>query len=236
MSRRYTEAELRIIFAKATEEEQAELSELGAMPDGFSLDEIKRIGAEVGIDSLSLERAARSVEPVGRGHAGLAGGPTSLSVERRVKGELGTVQASDILSVIRREMGSPGHLSELKGLLEWRSDEERGQRVITLSSNDGTTTVRGMADLRQSAVVTHVPAGLLGAMGSVVGFMISANNGHEVGMVLFATLLPIVMLAMRNVFARFSKSEGHKLERVVDELTTLLRESDRLDSGSTGAT
>ncbi|MEJ2340469.1 MAG: hypothetical protein P8Y15_16475, partial [Gemmatimonadales bacterium] len=99
----------------------------------------------------------------------LAGAPTTCSVERRVTGELASVQASDILSVIRHEMGTTGDLSEQQSFLEWRSSGELGHRVITLSTNEGTTTVRGLADLSQAAVITHLPAGLFGIMGSAIG-------------------------------------------------------------------
>ncbi len=224
MSRKYTEAEVRAILAKAVQDgASGPPSETGDL----SLDELKEIGAEVGIDPVSLERAARSLS-VGQSdrRALLAGAPTSVTVERRVGGDLDSVQTNEILSVIRKEMGSPGRLSELTDLLEWRSEGELGQRVITLSSSDGGTAVDGMADLTQAAVITHLPATLLGIIGSAIGFMVSADAGNEIGMVLFIALLPMVLLATRTVFGRLARSEAGKLERAVEELATLVGESD----------
>ncbi len=224
MSRKYTEAEVRAILAKAVQDgPSGPPSETGDL----TLDEIKQIGAEVGIDPVSLERAARSVSPVQPDRrALLAGAPTAVTVERRVEGSLDSVQPNEILSVIRKEMGSPGRLSELTDLLEWRSEGELGQRVITLSSSDGGTAVDGMADLTQAAVITHLPATLLGIIGSAIGFMVSADAGNEIGMVLFIALLPMVLLATRTVFGRLARSEAGKLERAVEELATLVGESD----------
>ena len=234
MSRRYTEAELRAILAKAVEEGGSEPHE-GI--DGLSLAEIKEIGAEVGIDADTLERAARLVAPGHAGRwAGFAGAPTAMSVERRVEGELDSVQMTEILSVIRSGMGKPGRVSELKGLLEWRSSGELGHRVITLSSDDGVTTVGGMADLTQAAVITHLPASLIGLMGSAVGFMVAANAGNEIGMVFFVALVPTLLLTLRRLFARLSRSECGKLESVVEELAVLVGDSDRDGPDSTGAT
>jgi hypothetical protein len=193
---------------------------------GLSLEEIKGIGAEVGIDPESLERAARSVESSVDLRSRLAGAPTSSNVERRVPGELASVQASDILSVIRKEMGTTGDLSELQSFLEWRSSGELGHRVITLSTDEGTTTVRGMADLTQAAVITHLPASLFGIAGSAIGFLVAANSGNELGMVMFAALIPTVLLGARKLFSRLSGGEARKLERTVDELAMLVGDSE----------
>ncbi|MEJ2206603.1 MAG: hypothetical protein P8170_21130 [Gemmatimonadota bacterium] len=223
MSRRYTEAEFRSILAKAVEDHPSGSVEVVS---GLSLEEIKEIGAEVGIDPESLERAARSVESSIDLRSRLAGAPTTCSVERRVTGELASVQASDILSVIRHEMGTTGDLSEQQSFLEWRSSGELGHRVITLSTNEGTTTVRGLADLSQAAVITHLPAGLFGIMGSAIGFLVAANSGNELGMVMFAALIPTVLLGARKLFARLSRGEGRKLERAVEELALLVGDSE----------
>jgi hypothetical protein len=83
-----------------------------------------------------------------------------------------------------------------------------------------------MADLTQAAVITHLPATLLGIIGSAIGFMVSADAGNEIGMVLFIALLPMVLLATRTVFGRLARSEAGKLERAVEELATLVGESD----------
>jgi hypothetical protein len=219
LTRKYTEAELKAILAKAVQEDETHAQ---VRDDGLSLAEIKDIGAEVGIDARSLERAARSMEPMGGRQVALAGGPTEVGVERLVDGALQSVPTSEILSVIRGRMGTPGDLSELKGLLEWRSSGELGHHVITLSTTDGVTTISGMVDLRQAAVLTHIPAGLLGLIGAVVGFMMAANQANEIGMVLSLGLLPAVVVATRALYSRLWKSEARKLEGVAEELAALL--------------
>jgi hypothetical protein len=55
-------------------------------------------------------------------------------------------------------------------------------------------------------------------------------------MVLSIALLPAVLFAARRLFARFSKSESRKLDRVVDEVAALVEGSDRADPGQAGAT
>lgn len=113
MTRRYTDAEVQRIFDRAVEDGNVE-----APPprDGLSLQEIKDIGAEVGIDGPSLERAARSIHVQASGsRRSLTGAAVSLHTEVQVRGDLRSVPTSEILSLIRRGMGRPGDLSEVGG-------------------------------------------------------------------------------------------------------------------------
>ena len=224
LSRRYTQAELQAILAKALEEEDSEPHD-GI--DGYSLSEIKDIGAEVGIDASRVERAASSLAPATGGPgSGWLGAPTSLSVRRRVDGELASVPTSELLSAIRRGMGSAGEFSDTNGLLEWRSTgAELGQRLITLSSNDGVTAVEGMADLKEAAVVIHAPAVLVGLIGSILGFIFAANSGSGIGLLAVAALVPVLLFGTRRFFSRVSGSQLRKLEGVVEELAALIRGS-----------
>lgn len=220
LNRRYSESEFRAILAKAVEEAEGVSPET---PDGLSLAEIQEIGAQVGIGPLSLERAARSVAAPGRGiSALLAGAPVSVTVSRCVEGELDSVPATEILSVIRTGMGKHGEASELKSLLEWRFSGELGSRTISLSTSDGTTTVQGIADLANAAIVTHVPLGLLGLLASGVGFANAANNGSAIGMIVTAGLLPAAHLLARRIYGLLARSERARLGRVVEELTGVI--------------
>lgn len=94
MTRRYTDDEVREIFGRAAEDEPARLP---PSAEGLSLEQIKEIGAEVGIDGASLERAARSLpadQPQTR--SPLTGGALSLHAGSRISGDLGAVPMSEI--------------------------------------------------------------------------------------------------------------------------------------------
>ncbi len=71
---------------------------------------------------------------------------------------------------------------------------------------------------------------------SVLGFMTAANNGSAFGMVLCVAFLPVVLFSTRRLFAFLSRSEGGKLERVVEELAELVGDSEGETGSSTGAT
>jgi phosphate uptake regulator len=86
VTRRYTESEVRQIFDRAVE---AGTVESPVASDGLSIEQIKEIGAEVGIEGHSLELAAHSLETRSPERLSrLAGGLVAVHAECRVTGEL----------------------------------------------------------------------------------------------------------------------------------------------------
>lgn len=231
-TRRYTETEVRRILDRAVEEGNVNAP---SPRDGLSLDEIKEIGAEVGIDEASLERAARALDTQrSSARISLVGGPVSVHSELQVVGDLSATPRNEILSLIRRGMARQGDLSEVGGLLEWRCTGDMGDRAITLSSEHGVTTIVGSADLRNAAVVTFLPASILGAFGAILTFVQAADAANAMGMVLAVLILPVLFFALRLLFGRISRSESAKLERTVSDLGGLLAAAD--DRDTTGTT
>ncbi len=217
--RKFTEQEVHEILKKAVEKAPA-----GALvkSEGLSLAELKAIGGEVGIDPARLEDAARAIALGGGNRPNrILGGPTVLHFERKVEGELDPRDTTEILSRIRRTMGRQGEVNEIHGSLEWSDKSDSGERYVTLSSRDGTTTIRSSANLSQAAVVTYLPAGMLGLIASFAGLAKFAKSGSEVALILGLTVLPILYPILRTIFRKISGSESAKLQQVVDELARL---------------
>lgn len=217
--RKFTEQEVHEILKKAVEKAPS-----GALvkSEGLSLAELKAIGGEVGIDPARLEDAARAVALGGGNRPNqILGGPTVLHFERKVEGELDPSDTTEIVSRIRRTMGRQGEVNEIHGSLEWSDKGDTGERYVTLSSRDGTTTIRSSANLSQAAVVTYLPAGILGLIMSFAGLARFAKSGSEVALILGLTVLPILYPILRTIFRKISGSESAKLQKVVDELARL---------------
>lgn len=217
--RRFTDQEVHEILKKAVEKAP---SRALVKSEGLSLAELKAIGGEVGIDPARLEDAARSIALGGGNRPDrLLGGPTVLHFERKVEGELDPKDTTEILSRIRRTMGRQGEVNEIHGALEWSDKGESGERYVTLSSRDGTTTIRASANLTQAAVVTYLPGGILGFIATLAGFARFAKSGSEVALIIGLTALPILYPILRTIFKKISSSESAKLQRVVDDLARL---------------
>jgi hypothetical protein len=218
-TRRFTDREVREILKRAVEESP---SRALVKAEGLSLDELKAIGQEVGIDPARLEDAARAVVlGTSRSKGRIVGGPMVLDVERTVPVEISPRDTPDVLSVIRRTMGSQGEVAEIHGSLEWRTKGDAGERYVTLSPRDGTTTIRASANITNAAVLSYLPVGIVGLITTLVGLVEFVREGSTIGLVLFLTVLPALYAILRTIFRRYSGSESAKLHRVVHELARL---------------
>jgi len=217
--RKFTDEEVREILKKAVEKAP---SRALAKREGLSLAELKSIGEEVGIDPARLDDAARAVALGGSNRPNrFFGAPMVMSFERKVEGEFDPADTPEILSIIRRTMGSQGEVDEIHGSLEWRAKGDSGERYVTLSPRDGTTTITISANLTNAAVLTFLPPGLIGLLGTVIGFGTALNDGSIVGLVIGLALLPTLYTIFRTVFSKISGSEAAKLNQVVNELAGL---------------
>jgi hypothetical protein len=217
--RKFTDREVREILKKAVEKAPAHALARG---DGLSLAELKEIGSEVGIDPARLDEAARDLVSEGSKRPNpVIGAPLILNFERRVEGEIDPDDAPQVLALIRRTMGQQGEASEIRGSLEWSVKGESGERFVTLTSKDGSTTVSGSANLTSAAVLTYVPPGLVGVISSAIGFTQAADAESQIGMIFFSAALPMLYLALRTILRKITSSESAKLQRVVDELARL---------------
>jgi hypothetical protein len=118
-------------------------------------------------------------------------------------------------------MGQQGEVDEIHGSLEWRTKGDAGERYVTLSSREGTTTISSSANLTNTAVLTYLPAGMLGIISSVVGLIEFVQAGSQAGLIVCLAVLPILYPILRTIMSKISGSESAKLERVVDELARL---------------
>ena len=217
--RKFTDREVREILKKAVERAP---SRALAKSEGLSLAELKAIGGEVGIDPARLEDAARAVTQKGGNRPSqILGGPTVLNFERRVEGEFDPADTPEILALIRRTMGSQGEVDEIHGSLEWRAKGDSGERYVTLSSKDGATTISSSANLTNAAVLTYLPAGLLGVLAAVIGTIAALDAGSGVGLIVALAVFPLLYTIFRTVFRKVTDFQSAKLQRVVDELARL---------------
>jgi plasmid stability protein len=212
--RRFSEKEVREILARAVEPSTVRE---GDDEPGVSLAELQSIAREVGIAPERVETAARAVVGTenARSHP-LLGMPRQLEVERRVRGELQPADVPDVLATIRRAMGKQGSAQEVLGTLEWRSSGDAGSRLITVSSRGETTTVGGVADLRQLAIVAYLPAGIISLVTTLLGVAEAAQAGSALGVGLALAVVPVAYTGLRALVKRLAASQARTLESAVD--------------------
>ena len=158
--RRYSDEEFALILRKATE-----LQEGGAKPvprTGMSLEEIRSIAVEAGIDPEKVAQAAsllsRSDQP---GTAvRLFGGPSSYHLEHTAQGEISQEDMGRLLEVIRRATRDQGHATSVLDALEWKTIGQTSQIHVNVTPRDGETTIQIMADRGATGILTFVGSGL----------------------------------------------------------------------------
>jgi hypothetical protein len=149
-----------------------------------------------------------------------------VNFERRVEADFDPKQTPDILAVIRRTMGHQGEVDEIHGSLEWRAQGDIGARYVTVSPREGNTTITSSANLTNAAVVTYLPAGIVGGVISTIGLITFAKDGSLMGLILALAVLPVLYTVLRAIYGKISGTESAKLERVVDELARLIGEGE----------
>ena len=223
--RKFTDREVHDILKRAVDHTPSST----ALPrtEGLSLSELQAIGAEVGIDPKILEEAARGLT-LGTGSwiNTIIGAETVLNYERTVEGEFSPDHTHEILSLIRRVMGRHGEVADVRGSLEWSVKGETGERHVTVSPKNGSTTIHSSANITSVAIGTFAPAVIMGLVASVVGVVSWGETGNPLGLVAAATVLPAFYTIVRTVLKRLSKTESAKQHKVVDELVHLMDRSE----------
>lgn len=219
IERRFTDQEVREILKKAVERTP---SQGLVRREGMSLAELKAIGEEVGIDPIRLEEAARAVVlRDGNASNRVLGAPTVMTFERKVPGEFDPADTPEILAVIRRAMGYQGEVNEIHGSLEWTAKGDSGERYVTLSPREGMTTICSSANLSNAAVLTFLPAGIMGLITSLVGLIKFVQDGSQIGLVVCLAVIPILYPILRAIFRKVAGAESAKLQQVVGDLARL---------------
>lgn len=138
--RRYTEQEIQAIFRRATERQEAAGS---AEPHrGLTLDELKAIGAESGIDPSHIERAAsdldrRDAQPASpTGVERFYGLSASIHSEQILPGTMGDDTWDEAVEVLQSVFNTRGHAQTIGPLREWSAFTSSGFDYKAWQSDD----------------------------------------------------------------------------------------------------
>lgn len=115
-SRRYTEAEMRDVFARA-----ARSTPVAPPADGFTLDELQRIGASAGLDPAQVAAAVASLDrPAEEGRLRF-GMRTTVERRRVLAAAFNDAEWEEAVAYLRGTYGGPGTSGQVGGIREWTS-------------------------------------------------------------------------------------------------------------------
>ncbi len=219
----FSEKEVGRILKRATELHEAEGP---ADTMGLSLDEVRQIATEMGVDPRYVTAAVTEVEQHGgedeRFH--WLGAPVSYELERVVEGDVSEEQWEEMVDAIHRSYNLVGVTGQVGRLLEWTHNGRRRQVQVRVVSRGGKTRIRIYSRYPKMAAVTFaVPLALsymaaslfVAAVGS---FTMSGFPSLVIG------LLGTVFLLMRFVFGRMVDKKKRKVRQLLNRLEQIAAE------------
>jgi hypothetical protein len=234
--RRFSGGEVQEIVKRASELEATAPTHGDAMTIGG----VEALAAEVGIAPDTVRRAADSLraspggaslpalEPI-RSNP-LAGGPTTVVIERVVEGELPESEYAVMVDETRRFLKNVGQVSQLGRSFSWVASGGPSRRnlEIVVSMRAGRTRITIQENLAPlvGAVYGGIGGGMGGGgMGPIVGILVGALNVHPDALV---AIIPAWLLATfvtaRTTYRITSKRRVAELEQLAERLAALARE------------
>jgi len=229
--RRYSDEEFALILRKASEIQLSKGSGPAAGgSSGLTLEEIRSIAAEAGIDTEAVNRAASIVgvlewdEKTGLA-AVIFGGPSKYHMDVEVPGRLPQEELGRILEEIRRACEHQGEASAVLGGVEWKTVGELSAISVNIVPSGDRTSIQVVGDRGPAGGITFIfpmmgSAILVGALGAIF------EPTSATGIVsLVAGLLGGGFLTARTLWVSGTKKFQRRLTRLMDALTTAVEKS-----------
>jgi hypothetical protein len=200
---------------------------------------VEALAAEVGIAPGVVRAAAQSLRPSSPSVAALApprrnpwiDGPTSLSYERVVEGELPDAEWQVLVDEIRRVLKNAGQASQFARSFSWvaaRGSAVRRDLEVAVSVRGGRTRITIQENLSQliGAVYGGIGGGMGGGgMGPIMGILGGALHVAGPALALIVPLwLATTYATARTVYRRSTNRRAKELEGLADRLAELVRE------------
>jgi hypothetical protein len=216
----YGDEEVTLILHKASELARAS-SDRADSSLGLSLEDIKGVGAEVGLDPSLIERAARLVPPGAKDSRleSILGGPLQYRRDVRVSTTLTAKSSAHLLSTVRAtvEEQGDGH-SDASGM-SWHSKTGVVQTSVTANPESDATQIRLRIDRRRLAILT--------ACSSLVASVPFASPLIDAGPSILTVALAVLPVTLGRMFWSYhTRRTREKAEAVVDAAGRSLAEPD----------
>jgi len=227
---RFTEEQFAEILRRATEMQArlpARSGESGgkelAPATGMSLDDIRAIAAEVGIDPDLVSRAALQVAEQPRP---IEGKSDRWVLSHSSTGELSEDDRARVLRAIRDAAGAHGSAEMVGPSLEWRSSSSEASRtLVTLDPVDGRNELRVTVDASAVAVLTQLFGTFAGAFaGIIIGASIEPGLAGGIGLV--GALGGSGFAVGRGVWNRLRRGIVERSQRIMSAAAAALPESE----------
>jgi hypothetical protein len=218
--RRYSEDEIRRIFDDASRAQEEEGTRLPA-EGGMTLDELRRIGSEVGIRPEHVERAARSLDtPEESGRERLLGLPIgvgrSVELERRLTDEEWEALVIDL----RQTFDAKGHLSASGSFRQWTN----GNLQALLEPAGDTHRLR-LRTTKGSSRALMTAGGIMGAVALIMAVLAFFAAGDLEGAMELGLISVVLMAGGALQLPGWAATRERQMEAVAERALLMSAES-----------
>lgn len=230
--RRFSDEEFALIIQRAAELQDRAGGAAAQLPNetdgamtaaGLSLEAVREIGQEVGLEARFVEQAAASLEydPFVK-EPSLLGGPHRHHLGDTFARTLTDVERVELLDVIRGVQENDGKVNEVMGSLEWRSVGRMTGMTVTINSNDERVVIRVVNDLSGIAALTWIASIVTGlAAGGLIVAALPPASLVVTGAILGAGGTAGVGVA-RTIWSATTRAFRRRAERLREEIARYL--------------
>jgi hypothetical protein len=221
MTRRYTDREVSLILRRALEP-TADVTSPDVSGSGLSLELIKEIAAEVGIDPHRIDLAAASLlepTPASNPYAGI---PTTVQFQTTLTElNIEDVSQHDVLALIRNALGRQGIVGSESGSLEWRARDGFGGRYVSLTPSPEGVRLRVLGNYRDGLFGFVAVLGTMGFAGASA-ILAGADLGPAITLLSGAA---VGLIPPRFAYRWWRKREDATMATLHGKLVALLKAS-----------
>ena len=201
------------------------VARVGTSPERLDLEELKRIGAEAGIDPAAIERAANAVGARSPRYVPRSATKDALRVERTEALSL-TADRFDVAADVLRDVLGEGEVRMLGTSLVWtsRADPRKDTLEVRLKPLDGRLLLQ--AELRRAPgdLKPPVAGALVGALVALFGTLVTIPSAGEPLGLAYAGLAGVALgAAFWKGGAVLWSSRSRRLQRDLARIVRSLR-------------
>jgi hypothetical protein len=224
--RAYTDHDFALILSNASE--LARSSDAAGRPlTGFSLDEMKVIATEAGLDPVLIERAARLM-PARSSQVRLErmlGTPLAYRLDAHFATKLTERRSAHLLSLVRATVEKHGEGEASSCGMTWASGGERGEMFVSAHSEGEGTGVRVTVDRRRALIAHAVTYGIPAFWTLFIGAsaVTSEPSSWVLGAAVAGGAVGILAFARSRWAARMRRTR-EKVDTLMDAISESLAE------------
>ncbi len=230
-ARLFGEEDVAKILKRATERQ----SKRKAPSAGLTLEEIKQVAAEAGIDPRHIADAAREITEPSAGTLQAApntapsidrpnfwGGPLSVTRETVVDGTIDEFAWEEMVSEARREFNDTGEVRKWSNSREWASSVNNARSHVTITTRSGKSRLQVFWSNTALAAAAWVPALVVSLISLPIVFEELALTGGLAAFVILSVLI-MAFSAARQATSLIARQQQKKMDRLLARLEQIAR-------------